>query len=125
MGEQVFKHIVCELSGGVATLRFRFARGYDVVEYDEIGEELHAAINREGVESVALNLDALDHTSSRLLGMFLMYAKRLSSEGRKLVACRLRPEPLRVFRLCRADSIIPTYASEDEARAALSEKRDE
>jgi len=114
-----FRHIAWSRSDDVAIVRFRFGRRLDLVEYAEIDRELRTVADTQGVKSVLLNLDALDHFPSRLLGTFLALAKRLSSEGRTLAVCRLRPELLRIFQLCKADALIETYASEEEARAAL------
>ena len=120
MEDPKFKHIDFSQSGDVAIVRFRFVRQRNFSDYGEISRELDVVTGTEGVRAVLLNLDVLDHFSSRLLGIFLAAAKRLSSEGRTLAVCRLRPEPLRVFRLCRADALIKVYGSEEEARAALT-----
>jgi len=113
------KHISCTLAGPVVVARLRFARHRSPLAYDEVAEELSRVAEVEGVRSVLLNLEALDHVTSRLLGAMAALSKRLSAEGRSLAVCRMRPEPLRSFRVCRLDVLIPVYRTEEEARAAL------
>ena len=113
------KHITWVVSNGLAVVRFRYERFRALEEYEEIDEEVNSAAAAEGVRAVVVNCDVLENFPSRLLGILAGLSKKLSKDGRKLAVCRLRPEPLRVFRLTRLDTLIPVYAGEDEARAAL------
>ena len=114
-----FRHITWTRADGVAVVRIRFAPRYDYAEYDDISRELRAVTVVSGKDAVLINLDSLELFSSRLLGIFLAAAKQLAREGRTLSVCRLRPGPLRVFKLCRADALIASFASEEEAREFL------
>lgn len=119
METDAHQHMTWTLLEGVAVVRFHFSRRYDLGEYEEIGHGLKTVAAAEGVQAVLLNLDSVEHVSSRFLGILLAFARQLSSEGRALAVCRLRPQVLHIFKLCRADALIDTYAGEEEARTAL------
>ncbi len=119
MERQDLKHISWRLSQGVAVVRLRFAQLRRYEAYDEMAEELRSVADAESVKAVLLNFDAIDHLTSRMLGIMTVLSKKLSAEARTLAVCRMRQQPLRAFRVCGLDSIIPVYPTEEEARAAL------
>ena len=114
------KHITWALAEGIAVVRFKYSQFRDFEAYDEIARELDSAASADGVRVLLLKLDVLEHFTSRLLGIMAALSKRLREAGKALAVCRVRPEPLRTFRLCKLDTIIPVYATEEEATAALS-----
>ncbi len=120
MEAQDLKHISWTISDGVVVVRLRFAPRIAFDAYDEISHELACAADVEGGGGVLVNFEALDHLTSRLLGIMVALSKTLSAGGRALAVCRMRPEPLRAFRACRLDASIPVYPTEEEARVALS-----
>lgn len=106
-------------SGGIAVVRLNFKRLRDPADANVIAQELSAIADRDDVRAVLINLAVIEHFSSSFIGVLASLRKRLSEGGRKLAVCRLRPEPLRVFRICRMDAIIPVYDSEEEAHIFL------
>jgi len=118
-GEDLFKHLTVEKTNGLRVVRLQFSRQRDFSEYDELNEELRCLAHEKGANAVLINLEAVEFVSSRMLGILIGLAKDLAQSGKRLAACRLRPEPSRVFAMCRVDAIIPTFGSENEARAAL------
>ena len=112
-------HIAWTLSEGVAVCRFRFAQHRPLEEFDEIGRELNAVADADGVQAVLLDLAAYDHITSRFLGILAALSKKLSIGNRKLALCRMRPEAQRAFTVSGLDRIIAVYTSEEEARTAL------
>ena len=112
-----FKHITVKRKDDAAIVRFRYTRRHEYGDEKALQAELEKVAGDAG--SLLLNLDALEHISSRFVGMLIALSKQCSDEDRWLALCRIRPEPLRVLRLCKADTLIHIYPSEEEARAAL------
>lgn len=116
------RYLTWSIDGRTALVRFRFIQLLRFEEYGMIEAELIGVAETPGVESVVLNFDVMEHFTSRLLGILASLSRKLKGNGRRLAVCRLRPEPLRAFRICRMDILIPCYASEEEARAAVEAK---
>lgn len=112
-------HIAWALSEGVAVCRFRYTGHRPFEEFDEIGRELNAVADGDGVRAVLLDLAAYDHITSRFLGILAALSRKLSKGKRRLAVCRMRPEAQRAFTVSGLGRIIPLYASEEEAQAAL------
>lgn len=112
--------IAWDVQDGVALVRFHYVSGFKFEEYDPLEAELAAVADAAGIKAIIVNMDALEYVTSRMLGALTSAAQQARQKGLRLVACRLRPEPLRAFKLTRLDSVIPLYATEDEARQALS-----
>ena len=119
MEDSGLKYVGCKVSDGLALVKLRYAEFLGFDAYDHLQGEFEAVADEEGVDAVLVNLDALEHITSRFIGILAALSSRLSQKDRRLAICRMRPEALRAFKLCRMDSLIPTYDSEDEARAAL------
>ena len=109
------KYILWEIGGNVALVRLRYVSAFRFEEYEPLLNELNGVAGTAGVTVMVLNLETLEHFPSRMMGLLTALSKTL---GRKLLVCRLRPEPLRAFKLCRLDALIPVFPGEDEAREA-------
>ena len=128
------KYATWTRSGGVLIAHLRYVRILQFEEYAALETELNGLAETEvyppqaapratrGIDAVIINCDALEYFTSRLLGILAALSRKLRDAGRKLAVCRLRPEPLRTFRICRLDSIIPVYPSEQEAREAFAKE---
>ena len=112
-----FKHITVKRKDDAAIVRFRYTRRHEYGDEEALQAELERVAGEVG--SLLLNLDALEHITSRFVGMLIALSRQSSDENRQLALCRLRPEPLRVLRLCKADTFLHIYSSEEEAREAL------
>jgi anti-anti-sigma factor len=113
------KYTAWNVADGVAMIRLNYVQMLRFEEYSQLEAEILHAAEGPDIRAVVLNFDVLELFSSRLLGIIAAVAKRMKTKGRRLVVCRLRPEALRAFRLCRLDTIVPVFAGEEEARAAV------
>ena len=116
-------HTYWTIEGDVALVGFHYSGFRPLADYDEVARELSALAEEEGLSAVVLNLQAYEHLPSRFLGVMVALQKELAERGCTLAACRLRPEPQRVFEMARLDELIPEYTTEDEAREALGRWR--
>ena len=119
MSEQKTSHITWSLSGGVAVVQFRYSPLRAFEEYDEMRRELDAVAGAEGVRAMILNLHSYEYITSRFLGILAALARKLSDRNHRLVVCRLRTEPARVFTIAGLHKLIPAYPTEKDARAAV------
>jgi len=112
-----YRHIAVAWEKDAAIVQFRYIRRHEYGDYEAIQTELESVAGE--ARTLLLNMDAWEHISSRFVGILLSLAKRCSAEGRSFAVCRLQTEPLRILRLCKADTLISIYPSEEEARRAL------
>ena len=113
-----YKYIDVTMLDDLAVVRFLYKRRHEYSEYDVISQELQAVVDGEGIGGIVLNLDAVEQMPSRLLGIFLGMARQMRLGERPLAACRLRPDVGRVFRLSKAEQLVPVFPTEEEALAA-------
>jgi anti-anti-sigma factor len=122
MAHQALKHISAVLDGSVAKVSFRMSGALEFDKLDAIEKELGELIARDGVEGVVINMANIEYFGSRFLGILTALAKKLRRTGRPFALCRMRPTPLKAYNLTRLDTVIPHYASEEEALEALRKK---
>lgn len=113
------RHITWRVKDNIAIVRLRYAQMMHFDAYAEMEQELLAVAATPGLRGLIVNLDVLEHFTSRLLGILASLRKHTQEQGAELAVCRLRPEPLRAFQICRMDVLIHAYPSEEEARAAM------
>ena len=77
---------------------------------DQMGEWLE-----QGETSFIINLGEVNYMSSAGLRSILIVAKRLKEQDGKLIFVDLREEVQKIFRISGFSSMIPTYASLEEA----------
>jgi len=123
MGRRALRYVDVRVSNGVGIVEFRFHRLHSAGDMDMIAEELNAIARRDDVRDIVLNCGALDYFPSGFLGILADLSRRLREGGRRLAICRMRPEPLRALAVTRLDTIIPAYATEEEAIQAMNARR--
>ena len=113
------KHITWTVTNGVAIVRLRYAHMIRFEAFAEMEAELNAALDGATANRIIINFDVTEHFTSRMLGILAALHKKTRQTNGQMAICRLRPEPMRAFKLCRMDTLIAYYSSEEEARAAL------
>ena len=118
------KQIQYTVKHRVATVEFRYQRMRGTEEVESINRELNIVADMEDDRAMLINFSGVEFFSSRMISVLTALHTRLHHSGRKLALCRLRPEPLRSFRLCKMYTLIPVFDAEKEAFSALTASND-
>jgi len=88
----------------------------------ETAAEFNRAVDAQldkGVLRVVVNLAELEYLNSSGLSRFIHLAQQLKKRGGRLAVCALKGPAAEVFDAAQLETLIPQYATEAEALAAV------
>ena len=81
----------------------------------EIGEELRAAIAREGFTNIVVDFSGVDFACSDVINQFVFLNKRVREKGRRLKLCGICPYIREILAITKLDTILDIAENETDA----------
>ncbi len=99
MGVQ--RRIQTQLVSGVTVVTFLDRKILDTVNIRELGDELFALVEQDGLTSLVLDLQAVQFLASAALSKLIVLDRKVKGKSGKLILCSLKPEIQEVIAICR------------------------
>ena len=91
----------------------------DVAVSGDIEEKLVAAIEKDSIKNMVLNMDKVEYMSSSGFRVAIALLRRLKDEGGQLKICCLKPAVKRIFDVIELTSLFEIFDSEESAVGSL------
>lgn len=85
----------------------------------EFGRDLAALVERDGLRALVVDLHRTHYLASTAFGALFALARRMSDARGKLALCALHPDLATGARILGLGTIVPIFATEAEAVAAV------
>lgn len=115
-----FSHIEYVIEQGIAMIAFPYRQWRSFEDLEGLKQELDTVAAEAEVAAMLLDFGGIEFFSSRIIGLLAALLNRLKKDNRRLVLCRLRPEPLRSLKMCRLDQRLPIFETKEDALRALA-----
>jgi anti-anti-sigma factor len=86
----------------------------------EIGEELNAAIAREGITKIVLDFSGVDFACTDVVFKFVVLNKRARERGQRLTLCGVCPHIREIFAITKLDTVLDITDTQTDALLALA-----
>lgn len=106
-------------AGEVTLVKFIDRKIIDASAIQELGEELFALVETQGLSRLILNFAAVEFLSSAALNKLIMLEKKVKAARGKLRLCNLRKEIYEVFAITRLNVLFDIKPTENEALAGF------
>ncbi len=115
MGVQ--RRIQTQLISGITVVTFVDRKILDAAVIRELGDELLALVEQDGLTSLVLDFQAVQFLSSAALSKLIILDRKVKGKSGKLILCNLKPEIQEVFVICLLP--VDIRGSVDDALAAF------
>ena len=101
----VHRRIELTEAKGVTVIRLLDHKILDAGNIQELGDELFALVEQEGIKSLLLDFGRVEFLSSAALNKLIMLDKKVKEHDGQLKLCNLRPEIEEVFVITRLNQL--------------------
>jgi anti-sigma B factor antagonist len=106
-------------TGDVTLVRFVDRKIIDAANIQELGDELFALVEKDGIKLLVLNFSNVEFLSSAALNKLIILEKKVKAHSGKMRLCNLRPEIYEVFAITRLNQLFDIKGTEGEALTGL------
>ena len=107
--------IFADVTQDTAVVHFTSTHVRETSDVNKISSEIIEVAENYNIKKLVVNFARLRQITSSFLGKLTMLRKRLAKQGIELRVCAMNDEVEKVFKICRLQKIIPSFASEKEA----------
>ena len=117
MGVQ--RRIQTQLVNGITVVTFVDRKILDAANIQELGDELFALVEQDGLTSLVLDFQTVEFLSSAALNKLIILDKKVKGKSGKARLCNLKPEIQEVFVITRLNQLFDIKDSVDDALAGF------
>src|SRR5205807_3244484 len=109
------RRLEVENIGDVTVVNFVDKKILEEQNIQNIGEQLFALVEQDGLTKLLLNFGNVEYLSSAALGKLITLNKKTKASGGKLVLCKIDPQIREVFEITKLDKLFVIRGDEQEA----------
>lgn len=117
MGVQ--RRIQTQLVNSITVVTFVDRKILDAANIQELGDELFALVEQDGLTALVLDFQTVEFLSSAALNKLIILDKKAKGKSGKLRLCNLKPEIQEVFVITRLNQLFDIRDSVDDALGAF------
>jgi anti-sigma B factor antagonist len=106
-------------AGDVGMVQFLDKKLMDQQVIQELGDELFALVEKDGVKNVLLNFANVEFLVSAALNKLILLDKKIKTAGGKLQLCNVKPAIFDIFAVTRLTQLFQIKRTEQDALAAF------
>ncbi|MEM1305332.1 MAG: STAS domain-containing protein, partial [Planctomycetota bacterium] len=114
-----YRRLKLSQSSGVTVVTFADSKIIDEEEIQELGGELYALVEKDGLKKLVLNFSNVEFLSSAALGKLISFEKKVRNNKAQLVLTNIRPEIYEVFAITKLTKLFQIKDDEADALATL------
>ena len=115
----VQRRIQTSVVNDVTVVSFVDRKILDAANIQELGDELFALVEQEGLTKLVLDFKAVEFLSSAALNKLIILDRKVRGKTGKLRLCTLKPEIQEVFVITRLNQLFDIKDTVDQALAAF------
>jgi anti-sigma B factor antagonist len=113
------RRIEVENIGDVTVVNFVDKKILEEQNIQNIGEQLFALVEQDGLSKLLLNFSNVEYLSSAALGKLITLNKKVKDAAGKLILCDISPQIYEVFEITRLDKFFRIEKDEQTALQAF------
>ena len=113
------RRLEVENIGDVTVVNFVDKKILEEQNIQNIGEQLFALVEQDGLTKLLLNFGNVEYLSSAALGKLITLNKKVKDAGGKLILCEITPQIYEVFEITRLDKFFRIEKDEQSALQAF------
>jgi anti-sigma B factor antagonist len=113
------RRLEVENIGDVTVVNFVDKKILEEQNIANIGEQLFALVEQDGLTKLLLNFGNVEYLSSAALGKLITLNKKVKDAGGKLILCEISPQIYEVFEITRLDKFFRIEKDEQSALQAF------